>query len=490
MVFGYGHLTWEWGSDKGIRGYLHPLLFSIVFWFLKLFGLDTPWLVAYSPRLVQGFLAAVGDFYVYKLARHLFGPKVAPYALFCQVVCWFNFYCLVRTYSNSVEAVLTIVAVYYWFKGQQSLALFLAAITCIFRPTAAVVWLYLGVAQLLSLSRRSLKQAFTLALQAVSIGVLVIGFSVLLDRYFYGSWQFPIWSTLKFNLLESGASFYGVHPFHWYFTAAVPFMTISLLPLLIGGPILALIDLTGRPSDAAARRDILVAVLCSVLLYSLSAHKEFRFILPQLLLMMPFCGYALYIIHVKLMPSSLLSKSKPHSSFLLPSSISSLALPIRFLLLLVILSHIIMGGYLSVLHQSAPEQALAVLREEAASGALKSAHFWTPCHATPYYSFLHRPVPMRFLDCSPNLDPSYVAQSVRFFQDPTATLNEVYPPESLPDSLPSHIVLWGSALSRVQSFLDRYSYQKTHTLFHSHFTNGSPYGVEYNSNFLIFRRQA
>jgi phosphatidylinositol glycan class B len=27
--------------------------------------------------------------------------------------------------------------------------------------------------------------------------------------------------------------------------------------------------------------------------------------------------------------------------------------------------------------------------------------FLTPCHATPYYSHVHRNVSMRFLDCSP-----------------------------------------------------------------------------------------
>lgn len=30
-----------------------------------------------------------------------------------------------------------------------------------------------------------------------------------------------------------------------------------------------------------------------------------------------------------------------------------------------------------------------------------SIHFWTPCHATPYYSYLHQNVSMWFPDCSP-----------------------------------------------------------------------------------------
>lgn len=30
-----------------------------------------------------------------------------------------------------------------------------------------------------------------------------------------------------------------------------------------------------------------------------------------------------------------------------------------------------------------------------------SVLFLTPCHATPYYTHVHAPIPMRFLDCSP-----------------------------------------------------------------------------------------
>lgn len=40
MVFGYGHLTWEWREK--IRGILHPLIFAILYKVLKIFSLDYP----------------------------------------------------------------------------------------------------------------------------------------------------------------------------------------------------------------------------------------------------------------------------------------------------------------------------------------------------------------------------------------------------------------------------------------------------------------
>lgn len=40
LVFGYGHLTWEW--HQGIRSYGYPLIFAVLFKILKIFSLDSP----------------------------------------------------------------------------------------------------------------------------------------------------------------------------------------------------------------------------------------------------------------------------------------------------------------------------------------------------------------------------------------------------------------------------------------------------------------
>lgn len=41
------------------------------------------------------------------------------------------------------------------------------------------------------------------------------------------------------------------------------------------------------------RLEVAALVLWSLVMYSLPAHKEFRFLLPALALMMPYCGVAL-----------------------------------------------------------------------------------------------------------------------------------------------------------------------------------------------------
>lgn len=116
-------------------------------------------------------LAGVCDYCTFGLALEAFGQAAAGWALLFQVLSWFNFYCLVRPYSNSAEAVLATGALFYWAPvllssatavgdtagreeknggrgGRQSnndvpretLALLLAAVCIAVRPTSAALW--------------------------------------------------------------------------------------------------------------------------------------------------------------------------------------------------------------------------------------------------------------------------------------------------------------------------------------------------------------
>lgn len=52
LVYGYGHLTWEWLTPKPIRSIFYPLLNVPIYAALKLLGLDdTRFLVCTCPGL-------------------------------------------------------------------------------------------------------------------------------------------------------------------------------------------------------------------------------------------------------------------------------------------------------------------------------------------------------------------------------------------------------------------------------------------------------
>ncbi|KAG9143729.1 hypothetical protein Leryth_018889, partial [Lithospermum erythrorhizon] len=174
----YGHLTWEW--QKGIRSYLHPLIFAGLYKVLAFFNLDkTPWFMIRTPRVSQSIFAAVGDLYVFKLSRLLFGQHVSQWAIFCQLMNWFMFFCITRTLSNSLETVLTVTSLYHWpcigsstknSMRSRKWALVLAALACSIQPTSAIIWVYVGMLELFRTYNR---------LKFVLLDVAPIGESIL-----------------------------------------------------------------------------------------------------------------------------------------------------------------------------------------------------------------------------------------------------------------------------------------------------------------------
>ncbi|SCO68517.1 GPI mannosyltransferase 3, putative [Plasmodium vivax] len=145
-VFGYGHKPWEWEPCISLRSVVHPLTYAILFYILKITKLDTPLAVLYAPRIFQALCAALGDYGVVKLVtlwyeqlyeggrgvsgvsggvstgwssgrsnRCTSGGHLPPVhaVLTCYFLCWFHFYTICRTSSQSFECILNIWGVYF-----------------------------------------------------------------------------------------------------------------------------------------------------------------------------------------------------------------------------------------------------------------------------------------------------------------------------------------------------------------------------------------
>lgn len=368
LVYGYGYLTWEWAA--GLRSYAHPAIFAISYKILQLAGLDTPFIIIKTPLIVQSLLAALTDWHIYLLAMMLFGRQSAKWALVCQFTSWFTFYCSVRTHSNSMEAMLAVVGSYYYLKSDrgngtfdrdQRVWLLCAVCSLVVRPSSAVPWAPFVLFRLWKLCRR--KDASALLRQYISSGVLLLlgtlGSSILLDRAMYGRWVLVPWEFFKFNFLKGGSAQYGGHPWHWNLTQGLPtvFLTL-LLPFFMGMMI-----------GTKKKKALLYMAVLSIVTYSLPAHKEFRFLLPALQLLMPYCGHG---------AARIASKN-------------------RAMALILLAIQLIPGLYFSLWHHSGLLQTVEEIRRISLSTVLL-----TPCHAMPLYSHLHSHIPMRFLDCSPD----------------------------------------------------------------------------------------
>ncbi|XP_061997160.1 mannosyltransferase APTG1-like isoform X1 [Rosa rugosa] len=449
ITFGFGHLTWEW--KKGIRSYLHPLLFAFLYKVLALLGLDTPWFMVKAPRLFQSLFSAFGDLYLYKLSVILFGDQVAKWALFSQLTNWFMFFCLTRTLSNSLETVLTIVSLYYWPCIRPSSSklplesrkwgLLIAALACAIRPTSAIIWLYVGLLELF-VSRDKLRFIF---LEVAPIGVLVLGLTFLIDRLMYGSWVLVPLNFLRFNFLSSGGDYYGTHKWHWYFTQGFSVMVFSFLPFSIAGIM-------------QSKQWKLSGLIAWVLvLYSVLGHKEFRFVLPVLPIALIFSGYSLTALKTSVSGNGQRNKSADyHNKFS-----AKMLLAIFFLLA----TNIPMALYMSLVHQRGTEDVTYYLSNEVVEGKVTDILFLMPCHATPYYSTVHRNLPMRFLDCTPSEEKGIPDESDQFMMDPVGFASEF----AKNWSLPSHIVLFDSEEKKLRDFLVSHSFKEIQRFFHAHF---------------------
>ncbi|KAL5697329.1 Mannosyltransferase aptg1 [Ranunculus cassubicifolius] len=450
IAFGYGYLTWEW--SKGIRSYLHPMVFVFLYKVLGFFHLDNPMLMAKAPRVLQSIFSAIGDLYLYNFSHRIFGERIALWALFAQLINWFMFFCFTRTLSNSLETVLTLISLYYWpvfgsrnnhvHAGSRKWALVVAALACAVRPTSAITWLYVGLLELYETKDR-VRFVF---LEVTPIGIAVLALTSLLDRWLYHSWTLVPLNFLKFNFLSSGGDYYGTHKWHWYFTQGFTVMLLTFLPFTIAGIF-------------QSKNWKLFGLMAWVLgLYSVLGHKEFRFVLPVLPIALMFSGYSL----ASLEKTSDLEKKKKTS---LPRIKCPSRVQIAVFFLLV--TNIPMALYMSMVHQRGSEDVMNFLAKEAlVDNKVKNILFLMPCHSTPYYSTLHRNVTMRFLDCTPSDENKGVPdESDQFMMDPVGFVSELVKDWSVP----SHIVLFESQETRVKELLGLHSFREVKRFFHAHF---------------------
>ncbi|XP_021303320.1 GPI mannosyltransferase 3 isoform X2 [Sorghum bicolor] len=409
-----------------------------------------------APRLLQSVFAAFGDLYLYKFSKLIFNGQVAQWALFSQLVNWFMFFCITRTLSNSLETVLTVAGLYYWFTAIESskatsivskqhavceqsassrkVALLIAALSCAIRPTSAVTWLYVG---LLDFIQMKSKCRFVL-LDVIPIGAIVLAVTTLLDWWMFGSRVIVPLNFLKFNLFSSGGDYYGTHVFHWYFTQGFPSMIWTFLPFAMYGIV----------KSREWRLSGLIAWVLGV--YSILGHKEFRFVLPVLPLALMFSGYCLAAM-------SQLKAKNQHGK----RSLSRLQLSV----ILLVITNVPMSLYMSLFHQRGTEDVMYYLSKEAHDGRVKSVLFLMPCHSTPYYSTLHYDLPMRFLDCTPSDNKGTLDESDRFLTSPSEFVGGVF--GNL--STFSHIVLFESEERHVLQLLLHNSFLEVRRFFHSHF---------------------
>ena len=278
---------------------------------------------------------------------------------------------------------MTMIALYYWpsprtppsTRRELRIALIFAALGCIFRPTNAILWVYMG-GQLLAIyphrSRPIIYDTIVTAFFALCV-------SLCMDRLFYKRWVFTQWEFFRINVFEGISEFYGTHPFHWYFTQGLPLVLFTSLPFCLYGGM--------TKFKQAHKQQLFSMCIFTILALSIQAHKEFRFLLPLVAPMQIFAGRQLHFI-----AKEDVKKGRTGSKSRLTQYLA-----------LIIVTNCIMGFYFSRIHKRGVVHAVEWLRERAYAQRVTDILFLMPCHSTPYYSHIHLDIPIRFITCEPPL---------------------------------------------------------------------------------------
>jgi phosphatidylinositol glycan class B len=478
-----------------VRSFVPVLPTYALYVIARRIGIDTPWVIARGPLVVNAVLVAaptdIATIYtsrwiggrteaINSYCMHIFGrvllsvkmTEIEWWALITSITSWFNGYALVRTYSNSMEAVLLSVGIALLcpdlfgansmdhcardssLSPTSAVAFILGGLSVCVRFTAIAAWIPIGL--IFSVRTKTIRERATLFGLCACFGVLGVLLGTVLDRIIYGFWAVPFLGSIHFNVVEGNGALYGTHHPLWYLFAGLPAMCGALTPLLLIG-----ISMAFAESTISARRVVVTILIFYVALHSFSAHKEFRFLLPMLHLV---CILSAYFISDYYVP-------------LVEKCVSGIkcAFRRRFIfcylpLLLLNYPHLF---FLTSTHQAASigmnrkiVRNIQEMEKNVSRHGQKGTpetqryniHYLMGCHSTPLYSHLHirgTRIRARALDCSPQCraDPDALCEADRFQADPFGFVKMTYTNHR--HSLPDFIVIFDESVrdKRVQRAL-------------------------------------
>ncbi|XP_076655940.1 phosphatidylinositol glycan anchor biosynthesis class B [Halictus rubicundus] len=439
LAFGYGYRTWEWTLN--IRNYIYPFLISIIYRVLALASLDYVIVLTTMPRIIQAILSAYGEFKFYEWTQN-------KWTMYSLCINWYWYYCATRTLMNTVETAFTMIALsmFPWRDShvRNTNFLWIVGFLCMMRPTAAVLWLPLCIYHLCVSSTNK----FMLIGRYCTIGIICGASSILLDSFCYNTLVVTPWQFFRVNVLYKIGDFYGTQHLMWYIFCGLP----VLLGLYYIVFLLCVWQITKHPTYFHRQTVMLFTIGWTIFVYSLLSHKEFRFLLPLLPMLIFICTSCTFRINVKFAKTAR-----------------------KVFLALLIVTNIVPGVYFSTIHQRGSLDVMNILREEIAdSNNETDILFLTPCHATPLYSHLHVNVSTKILTCEPNFYDStnYVDEADTYFANPARWLSRRYS-EQQNATIPSHVITFDDVSSKISQFLENYELRSE--VFYSHFPQ-SKYG--------------
>jgi alpha-1,6-mannosyltransferase len=251
-------------------------------------------------RIALGTLTWLALVRLRRAVQTRFSRRAAQlFALFTALQFHLCFYAS-RTLPNTFAVLLAALSFAMWLERRPVAALqILGAATVVVRCDMLILVASLALTALLG----GEVAFFPTLLTGVATCAAALAATVAVDSFFWQRWLWPEGVVLFFNAVENRSALWGVSPWHWYVSAALPKALTFTLPWVGVCALLALLGgRKAKASDAADTADatdwdallatsrahcrsalyFLAPAVLFVGLYSYLPHKELRFVLPAL----------------------------------------------------------------------------------------------------------------------------------------------------------------------------------------------------------------
>jgi len=306
-IYGEGYIPWEF--EEGVRSWVYPGIVLLIFKLMIWIGVTNIETILIFVRLFSAFCSMITVITIYFLGKDLFDERVGLVATIF-VSFWSDFvFWSVRTMTDSITMHFAILGIYiivhYITKPKKTnlteeqisknkkiegivpglLAGLMFGLSFIFKFPTIILAFPFGLWLLIK------KKWSAVSFLVIGIGIMVVVQGIV-DVFTWGSFlQSPI-GYFNYNILTGQSENHGISPFFTYpvlmFDAYGDFFIIFLLFFFFG------------LNKEKKNLWFLFSALSFILVFSFIGHKEYRFILPVMPLLVIFAakGFLEYPIKI------------------------------------------------------------------------------------------------------------------------------------------------------------------------------------------------
>jgi 4-amino-4-deoxy-L-arabinose transferase-like glycosyltransferase len=310
-LFGYGVIPWEF--EEGARSWVYPGIVLMIFKLAIAFGASTIEEFILATRIISGVTSMISVITAYYFGKKVYNRKVGLAAT-SLIGVWYSFlFWGTRTMADGFAMNFTFLASYFIFdiilgkkkkidrknnqekkeiivteedKKFSKINVYLRKFNCDYRSLlkSSIAGLFIGFSFMLKFNTAVLAVPLALVLLfkkkwgdflAFFVGSLImILVQGIIDLYTWGGFLHSVIEFIKYNIITGQSAYHGTHPFYAY----VGFFIIEFGPFSI---LLLIFIYLGCKNNRKSWYLISISFVY-ILIFSFIGHKEFRFILPSI----------------------------------------------------------------------------------------------------------------------------------------------------------------------------------------------------------------